>query len=215
MLSPHLEYLIAHQGYLAVFGIVFLESAGLPVPGETVLIVASGYAGMTGRLDIAFVIVSAVSGAILGDNTGFWIGRHWGAALLSRYGKYIRLNEKRLQLGQYLFERHGGKIVFFGRFVAFLRVLAAVLAGVNNYRWGPFLFYNSAGAICWALIMGFGSYKFGDSIQKVSGPLGVIALLLFLGAIFGFIYFVHIQEKKMHAHIASSREREISDFPNG
>ncbi len=213
MFSPDLELLIAHQGYLAVFGIVFFESAGLPLPGETVLILASGYAGMTGRLDIAIVIASAASGAILGDNAGFWIGRHWGAALLRRYGKYIRLDKKRLLLGQYLFEKHGGKIVFFGRFVAFLRVLAAVLAGANKYQWGPFLFYNSAGAICWALIMGIGSYKFGDSIQKISGPLGAVALCLVLAAILGFIYFIHVQEKRMHAHIAASGERETSDVP--
>lgn len=213
MLLTNIEYLIREHGSWAVFFIVLLESAGLPLPGETVLILAAGYAGMTGNLDITMVIVAAASGAILGDNIGFWVGRRWGAELLARYGKYIHLDEQRLLLGQYLFERHGGKIVFFGRFVAFLRVLAAILAGVNKYKWTPFLIYNAAGAICWSLIMGTGAYLFGDSIEKVSGPLGILALFIFVGAIIGFMYFVRHHEKKMCRHISANNKREMEGLP--
>src|SRR5450631_3124936 len=170
-----MQPLVAQHGYWVVFLIVMLESAGVPLPGETVLVLASGYAGVTGQLDISLVIAGAAAGAIIGDNIGFWIGRTWGLKFLLRYGKFIHLPERRLKLGQYLFDKHGAKIVFFGRFVAFLRVFAALLAGVNKYQWPQFLFFNAAGGIIWALVIGIGAFLFGDSIHRISGPLGLIA----------------------------------------
>lgn len=127
MFLTNIEPYIAQHGYWAVFVIVLLESAGVPLPGETALILAAGYAGATGQMNLLWIIIAAAAGAILGDNLGFWIGRRWGAKFLLRYGKYIHLPESRLRLGQFLFKKHGAKIVFFGRFVAFLRVLAALL----------------------------------------------------------------------------------------
>ena len=121
---------------------------------------------------------------------------------LLRYGKFIHLPESRLKLGQYLFERHGGKIVFFGRFVAFLRVLAALLAGVNKYDWGKFLFFNATGGVIWAAIMGAGGYWFGDAMERVSGPLGVLALLFVVGAVIVAIVLMRREEKKMAEEIA-------------
>ncbi len=113
--------LIANYGYIAIFVIITLESAGVPCPGETVLISAAVYAGSTGNLNIGLVIAAAAAAAILGDNVGYWAGRRWGMPLLLRYGHLIALDHGRLKLGQYLFRRHGGKIVFFGRFTAMLR----------------------------------------------------------------------------------------------
>jgi membrane protein DedA with SNARE-associated domain len=112
-------------GSFAVAGVVCLESMGLPLPGEAILIAAAIYAGKTGGLNIVEVIAAAAAGAIVGDNIGYWIGREIGFRLLVRYGSYVGLNEGRIKVGQYLFQRHGGKIVFFGRFIALLRVLAA------------------------------------------------------------------------------------------
>jgi membrane protein DedA with SNARE-associated domain len=200
----HLQPLVAQHGYWVVFLIVMLESAGIPLPGETALVLASIYAGATDQLNIAFVIASAAAGAILGDNIGFWVGRTWGLTFLLRYGKLIHLPEKRLRLGQYLFATHGAKIVFFGRFVAFLRVFAALLAGVNQYKWPPFLFFNAAGGIVWAIVFGAGAYLFGESIHLVSGPLGVAALG---GVVIGVIVFtraVRRQEKKMEEQITAA-----------
>jgi membrane protein DedA with SNARE-associated domain len=198
----YIQPLIVQHGYWAVFAIVMLESAGAPLPGETVLLLASGYAGATGKLDIIWIVVAAASGAIIGDNIGFWIGRTFGAKLLVRYGKFIHLPESRLKLGQYLFERHGGKIVFFGRFVAFLRVLAALLAGVNKYDWGKFILFNASGGAIWAAIMGIGGYLFGDAMQRVSGPLGVVALFFVVGAVVVAIVLMRREEKKMAEEIA-------------
>lgn len=203
MFFSDLQPLIVQHGYWAVFLIVMLESAGAPVPGETALLLAGAYAGATGQLDISLVIAAAASGAIIGDNIGFWVGRTWGAGLLIRYGKFIHLPEGRLKLGQYLFARHGAKIVFFGRFVAFLRILAALLAGVNKYSWGQFLFYNAAGGVVWALVMGVSSYLFGDAIHRVSGPLGIAALAAIVLGVVAFMYIVRREEKKMEKELAA------------
>jgi len=210
--------LIAQHGYWAVFFIVMLESAGVPLPGETALLLAAVYAGATGHLDIATVIMAAAAGAIIGDNFGYWIGRSLGVELLERYGRYIRLTESRLALGRYLFQRHGAKIVFFGRFVAFFRVFAALFAGLNKYGWAPFLIYNAAGGICWALIMGLGAFYFGDSMQHVSGPLGIAALVVAVGGIIACWVVLRRQEKlleqKLEAAVAAREFASVS-LPEG
>ena len=108
-------------GYWGVALTIALESMGVPVPGETALVAAALYAGKTQVLNIWVLIAFASAGAILGDNIGYWIGREIGFRLLLRYGSYIGLTESRIKLGEYLFQRHGGKIVFFGRFIALLR----------------------------------------------------------------------------------------------
>ena len=199
MFETYIQPLIIQHGYWAVFLIVMLESAGVPLPGETALILAAVYAGATGHLDIAYVIGAAAAGAIIGDNCGFLVGRHFGAKLLERYGKFIHLSESRLKVGQYLFEKHGAKIVFFGRFIAFLRIFAALLAGVNRYGWGPFLFYNASGGIVWALVFGIGGYIFGDQLTKVTGPLGTAAFALAVIGFAAFLFVLRRQEKKFEA----------------
>ena len=176
--------LIMKYGSLAVAGVVCLESMGLPLPGEAILIAAAVYAGKTGHLNIYEVIAAASIGAIVGDNFGYWIGREIGFRLLVRYGCYVGLSEPRIKVGQYLFQRHGGKIVFFGRFVALLRVLAAVLAGVNRMSWLRFFIANAAGAVVWATVFGLGAYKVGEAIERLTKPatlaLALIAWALFL-----------------------------------
>src|SRR5262245_37918159 len=144
--SGHIGYLIATYGLLAIGVIIALESMGLPLPGESVLVFAALYAAHHGH-SIAAVVASAAMGAVLGDNVGYWIGREFGYRLLRRYGSRIGLSPNKIKLGQYLFLRHGSMVVFFGRFVAVLRVLAAVLAGVNRMDWRRFLLANAAGAI--------------------------------------------------------------------
>ena len=175
-------YLVAHYGYWAVFGFVALESSGIPLPGETILIAAAIYAGDTQQLDIVRVILCAAAGAVLGDNLGFWVGRKIGMNLLQRHGKSIGLDARRLKLGQYLFLRHGGKIVFFGRFVAVLRAFAAVLAGANGMAWGRFLLFNALGGILWATLYGGGAYLFGKAVHRVAGPVGIALLVLALAS---------------------------------
>jgi membrane protein DedA with SNARE-associated domain len=207
--SIDLHPIIAQHGYWAVFLIVMLESGGLPFPGETALILAAAYAGATGNLDLYYVMAAAAAGAIIGDNIGFWIGRTWGASLLLRYGKFIHLPERRLKLGQYLFNKHGAKIVFFGRFVALLRIFAALLAGVNKYAWGPFLFYNAAGGIIWAVLIGTGGYLFGDALHRVSGPLGIAGLVAVVVGVLSLMYVIRREEKKMEQRLETDPDADL------
>jgi membrane protein DedA with SNARE-associated domain len=209
VLLTQIQPLVAQHGYWVVFLIVMLESAGVPLPGETVLVLASGYAGATGQLSLSLVITCAAAGAIIGDNIGFWIGRTWGRKFLLRYGKFIHLPESRLKLGQYLFDKHGAKIVFFGRFVAFLRVFAALLAGVNKYHWPQFLFYNAAGGITWALVFGIGAYRFGEFLHRISGPLGIIALAGIVVGIIAFTYIVRREEKKTAQRLSNYSSADL------
>src|SRR5690606_21289090 len=105
------------------------------------------------------------------------IGRTVGVPLVVRWGGRVGLTEKRLRIGQYLFLRHGGKIVFFGRFVAFLRTFAALLAGLNRMPWRHFLLMNALGGICWASFYGAAAWLFGAEIGRVTGPLGTVLLV--------------------------------------
>ena len=174
-LLPLHDWIVAY-GLAVVFVVVLLESSGLPLPGETALVSAAIYAGTTHRIGVAALIAAAAAGAILGDNIGYFVGRRFGFRVLLAQGHRVGLTEQRLKLGQYLFQRHGGKIVFFGRFVAFLRAFAALLAGVNLYDWKHFLVFNALGGIGWASLFGLGGYLVGNTIETVTRPLALIGL---------------------------------------
>src|SRR5438067_208091 len=105
--TSELTHFLTAYGYWAVLLLVAIESTGIPLPGETMLLVAAVYAGTTHRLTIGLVITAAAGGAILGDNLGYWVGREGGYRLLRRFGRYIRIDERRVKLGQYLFRRYG------------------------------------------------------------------------------------------------------------
>ena len=197
--AQNLLHLLATYGYWAVFVFIAIESMGIPFPGETMLLIAAIYAGTTHRLSILLVIVAAASGAILGDNLGFIIGRVGGYRLLRRYGRYIRLDERKLKLGQYLFMKHGGKVVFFGRFVAVLRAWAAFLAGTNRMRWPGFLLFNALGGIVWATLFGLGGYYLGDNIHRLTGPVAITCTVLATLIIIAFLIFVHRNEQRLEA----------------
>ena len=165
---------ITSYGAWLVGGAVAVESMGIPVPGETMLVAAAVYAGAGGKLSITHVVLAAIIGAIAGDSVGFWIGRTIGFRWIMRHRSTLRLTTRRLKLGQYLFLRHGGKVVFFGRFVAVLRTLAALLAGLNCMAWGRFLLFNALGAIVWASAYGIGAYAFGEKLVHTLSHVGVI-----------------------------------------
>ena len=192
-----LTNLLATYGYLAVLVVVGIESIGIPFPGETMLITASIYAGTTHQLHIGLVIAAAATGAILGDNIGYWIGRAGGYRLLRRYGRYIRLDERRLKLGQYLFKKHGGKVVFFGRFVSVLRTFAAFLAGVNRMVWRRFLVFNASGGIVWATLYGLSAYALGKEIHRVSRPVNISLAVLGIIAVLAAIVFLRRNESRL------------------
>jgi membrane protein DedA with SNARE-associated domain len=149
---PELQQLVSVHGYWVVALIVGLESVGLPLPGETILVLAAIYAASEPSFNIWVLIVVAAFGAIIGDNVGYWLGSRYGYALLLRYGERIGMFEARIKLGQYLYLKHGAKVVFLGRFVALLRILAAFLAGLNRMPWRAFLTANATGGVIWAAV---------------------------------------------------------------
>jgi membrane protein DedA with SNARE-associated domain len=163
--------LIASYGYWALFGLVAAESLGVPLPGETALIIAGTYAGTTHHLNPWLIFAVASAAAIIGDNIGFWIGDTGGYRLARRYGSKVRLDERKLKTARYLFDRHGTKVVFFGRFVSVLRTYAAFLAGTSRMRWRKFLPANAAGGIVWAGIYTAVSYLAGSWLQQASGTI--------------------------------------------
>jgi membrane protein DedA with SNARE-associated domain len=196
---PDLQHQIATHGYWAVALIVGLESMGIPLPGETVLVAACLYASRHHDTSLWGVIAAAIAGAIVGDNIGYWLGREFGYRLLLRYGSYVGLAESRIKLGQYLFRRHGGKVVFLGRFVAVLRVLAAFLAGVNRMPWRDFLIANAAGAVVWASAFGLGAYTFGRALLRVTGPLAAGLLVIAVVVVAAAIVTVRRHEAELQA----------------
>jgi membrane protein DedA with SNARE-associated domain len=191
-LSTHtLQNILDMWGYLAVGVFVAIESSGIPFPGETMLVLAAVYAG-AGHLSIQYVIAAAAAGAIIGDNLGYLLGRTGGKALVMRYGKYIRLDQQKLDVAQRFFQRHGDKTVFFGRFVAVLRAWAAFLAGVNDMPWPKFVFFNAAGGILWATLYGVLAYALGQNLPllhkviKAIGIAGVVGAVLIIGGAIAF-----------------------------
>ena len=167
----NISNLIASYGYWAVFLLVAVESLGIPLPGETALITAGIYAGHTHRLSPWLIFVVAAAGAIIGDNIGYWIGDKGGYRLALRYGPKVRLDERKLKIARYLFDTHGGKVVFFGRFISVLRTYAAFLAGTNKMRWRWFVVANASGGIVWAGIYTLAAYLAGNALQRVSGAI--------------------------------------------
>jgi membrane protein DedA with SNARE-associated domain len=154
--------LFARYGYLVVFVGVLLENAGLPVPGETVLL-GGGAMAQYGRLSLARVIVTAMVAAVIGDNIGFVIGRRGGRALAERHGWKV------------------GLTVFIARFVTGLRVFCAVLAGASGLRWRTFLLYNALGAVVWSIAIAFAGYSLAyswDTLERWIGRSGVFLLVL-------------------------------------
>jgi membrane protein DedA with SNARE-associated domain len=209
IIGANLDSLLATYGYLAVFFFVGIESIGVPVPGETMLITAAIYAGTTGRLSIFWVIVASSAGAIVGDNIGYTIGRTGGYRLVKRYGRYIRLEENRLRLGQYLFRKHGSKVVFFGRFISVLRIFAAFLAGVNHMHWRRFLVFNAAGGIIWSTIYGTAAYLLGQQLLRLSGPADLVLAIVGVAVIVAVIIFLRRNEARLQREADQAMARPV------
>jgi undecaprenyl-diphosphatase len=154
-------------GYPVLFALIFGESAGAPLPGETSLLTAGVLAG-TGRLSLPLVIAVAVAAAVTGDTLGYWLGRRGGRAVLTHRGPFAAFRAHALEHGERFFERHGPKAVFLGRFVPGVRVVAAVLAGAGAMAWARFALYNVSGAFVWAATVA--------SLASLVGPAVAAAL---------------------------------------
>jgi membrane protein DedA with SNARE-associated domain len=153
-------------GYLAVAGLVMIEDFGVPVPGETILVLGAVYAG-TGRLNVLLVALLGILGALVGDNLGFAIGHAGGRPFAQRYGRYIFLTPERLQKATDFFERHGGKVIIVARFIEGLRQANGIVAGISGMRWTHFLTFNAIGAVLWVGVWTSVGYFSGDHINAI------------------------------------------------
>jgi membrane protein DedA with SNARE-associated domain len=174
IISGHqIDHLLGRWGYALVFAVVLMQASGVPVPGTTALILAATYAGSTHHLVIAGVVAAASVAAVVGYGVSYGLGRRGGWNLLTRYGHHLRLTPERLRLGRYLFMLHGGKVVFFGRFVTGLRTWGGFLAGATRMSPARFLVFNLLGGLAWATSNGLGYFYFGHAIVNASTPVNV------------------------------------------
>lgn len=171
-------------GYPVLFVGVLLENAGVPVPGETAVLLAGYLASPAGgsRLHVAGVIAVTLIAAVLGDNLGFWLGREWARPRLQSGRRFLFLTPRTLELAEGYFHRYGLWTIFFARFISGLRVVGALAAGTAGMSWGRFLMANSAGAFAWALAMTLLGYFFGHSWELLHHWLGRGGMVL-LGAV--------------------------------
>jgi membrane protein DedA with SNARE-associated domain/membrane-associated phospholipid phosphatase len=183
--------LIDQYGYIIVTLAILLESVGIPMPGETALVVAAAFAG-AGHLNIALVITCAAVGAIVGDAGGYWVGRRLGRPFLETHGKWLRLTPERIRKLEELFVRHGPMTIFFGRFFTLLRTFAAIFAGVGHMPYRTFTLYNALGGIVWSMCFGILGYLFGQNLpllEHIAKTVGwVLTIPLALMILFAFAW---------------------------
>jgi len=176
--------LFARYGYFVIFFGVMLENAGVPVPGETILLAGAALARF-GHLSLPAVILVAITGAILGDNIGFFIGRRGGRVLLERRGRMFGLTPARIAQFDGFFARHGALTVFIARSVTGIAVVGAMLAGESTRPWGRFMSFNAAGAMAWGTTFGAVGYLLGyswETIERWIGHLGLVFLIVLAAA---------------------------------
>lgn len=191
MTSVHMSSLVAHFGYLATFAAVLLASGGLPLPAGELLIAASVYAAHTHRLSLETLMLVGSLGAVIGGAAGYGIGRLVASVTLARYGPLVGLTPKRLRLGRYLFEVHGGKIVFLVRFVALIGPFGGVLAGANRMPPGRFMIFNLLGGAAWTIVFALIGYLFGALFLALGRTLGIVAVVATLGLLALLALYVH------------------------
>ncbi len=175
-----LRALIAAWGYGAIAGVVLLGNMGLPVPEESILLIA-GYLAWRGRLSLPVVIAVGVLSAIVGDNLGYWLGHHGGRPLLLRYGRYVRVSDQTLQRAEQVVARYGHWAVFWGRFIAGLRFLAGPLAGIAQMPFRRFFLANAGGAVVFVPVITWVGYRAGRSLHAVLGTVEQVERVVLFG----------------------------------
>jgi len=182
---------LAQYGYWAVVIVLLLENAGVPVPGETVLLMASFLAYSERRLSLPWIIVAGICAATVGDNLGFLLGNYGGRALLHRYGKTLLIRPATIARGERLFQRYGAATILFARFIAGVRIIAGPLAGILRMDWRRFVMFNFLGAVLWVTTISSAGYLFGkhwDELVRIVGRAD-LAILVGVLMVVGFVWW--------------------------
>jgi membrane protein DedA with SNARE-associated domain len=169
-------HLIHQYGYIIVAVLVAAENLGLPLPGESALITAAAYSAH-GHLWLPGVIIASTAGTIVGGSGGYWIGRAGGLRLVHRIGRFIGVGEAEIAKGHEFYAKHGAVTVFLARFVAILRIVVGILAGVSEMPFPKFTFYNALGGACWSVAIGVLAYTFGANLPRLHRLLGTGGLI--------------------------------------
>ena len=192
-----LEHFLHAYGYIAIFAVIALENVGLLVPGETILVTSGILAGTTHELNVVGIVMTAATAAFAGSVAGYAGGRYGQQHLLHRVSGLLHLDERDLRLGRYLFRRFGGRVVFVARFIAFLRALAGLLAGLNQMPLRRFLLFSALGAIAWSATFGFAAYALGERIRTLSAGASIAIGALALAALAAGIWFLRTRRERL------------------
>jgi len=177
-----LEPYLAHYGYVILFAVIFVESFGVPAPGQTLLIAAAVLASH-GKLNIVLVLLCAFAAAVIGDSLGYYIGYFGGHRLVQRFGKYLRIGEPQIKNMETTFTRYGGWFVTFARFFEVLRQVNGLVAGIAAMRFRRFLLFNATGALLWIGIWGLGTFYLGRHLRRYAGYFDDLSLFLILALV--------------------------------
>jgi membrane protein DedA with SNARE-associated domain len=200
-------------GYLAVAGVIGVESFGVPAPGQTIMVAAAIYAG-AGRLNVVAVGAIAFIAAVLGDNVGYWIGVRGGRSVVHRFGKYIFITPERLERAEKFFARRGNRIVVVARFIDGLRQLNGVIAGITAMPWRTFLIYNAIGAALWVGWWTTISYLLGTHIVEIVEHTDrykwlAIAVIAVAVATYATVHVRHIRRRRARADLSRATEEDM------
>jgi len=186
--------LISTYGYLVVALLVAIEGIGVPVPGELALVIAGAFAG-EGDLSLTGVILAAWIGAIVGGSGGYWVGRTGGLSLLERYGHRIGITDEKLNSARRYFTDHGAKTIIVSRFLAILRMLASLMAGVAHMPFGLFTVCNAVGGLVWSVVFALLGYFFGSHWPLLAHYIHRVGLLTLCVAV-AVIAVIVIQRRR-------------------
>ncbi len=201
-----------NYGYWTLFFALMLENAGVPVPGETILLVASFLAFSEQQLYLPYIIVIGILAATLGDNLGYSIGRRGGRPLLDRYAHLLRIRKQAIEKGENLFARYGNLTVFVARFVFGMRIIAGPMAGVLRMPWSRFVLFNFLGAATWVTVIAVLGYLFGEHWEELAKTIGRVNLVLALLAAWVGL-FLYRRYKARHGQVrrkSSSQAKEAA-----
>src|SRR3954471_5876039 len=176
-MSGTVSELLARYGYFALALFMFIESIGIPIPGESALITAAAVAG-SGALSVVGVFFAALAGNVLGGMTGYWMGMRGGQAVISRFGRLLRINDQTLVKANGFFTKHGASALIVGRFVAIVRSFLGMIAGVSAMPPRKFYVYNAVGGVVWSLTFTIIGYFFGRNLPALRRELGRVGLVL-------------------------------------
>jgi len=196
----HIRQLLVHWGYWGIAAFLLLENAGVPLPGETVLLLASVLAFKSHQLELRWIIVIGTIACTLGDNIGYAIGNAGGRPLLERWKSFFHVKDEHIHNAEELLHRYGPAAIFFARFIAGARIVAGPLAGVLRMHWKTFALFNFLGALTWVSVMASLGYLFGSQVDRLLSTLKQVELaLLIVLLIAGAVYLWRRRKKRQAA----------------